>query len=454
MKLKLLILTIFTLISTLGFSQKQLKSLNSKNDITRVLGEISSDSAIVFPKDTIHLLSTDRAIACKNNIWYTWSGTSWVVLLSGTSQIQSDWNQTNVTLLDYIKNKPSLFSGSYTDLTSKPTIPAQFNPIAGTAIGITGTYPNITFNYTGAGGGTYTTSNGLNLASSDLELGGTLTKNTTVDLSTYKLGLLSTLQNTVQYNLGIDGLGNIYKSNNLLAQSTHASFSTNGDTLTWTNINVNPGKTYKVIPVTTSSNNYTLQLPFGNGTVVTTVNSTTPDAFGNVVLIANQYFKDPLYAVGDTAKFNYDTLRHVMNYYGIYTNQLGTSSLVNRGYVDSIANSGTYTPTITNITNAASYTAKQCQYMRVGSTVTVSGLVQAVKATATGIVTISLTLPITSTFSSSYSAGGTGSGISNGAAYIFPINARSGTSTVAISYVADNTTISTDCTFSFTYLIE
>lgn len=37
-------------------------------------------------------------------------------------------------------------------LTTFPTIPAQFNPIAGTNMTITGTYPNITFNSSGGGG--------------------------------------------------------------------------------------------------------------------------------------------------------------------------------------------------------------------------------------------------------------------------------------------------------------
>ena len=43
------------------------------------------------------------------------------------AQIQSDWNQTNSLNVDYIKNKPSLatvaISGSYNDLLNKPTIP-------------------------------------------------------------------------------------------------------------------------------------------------------------------------------------------------------------------------------------------------------------------------------------------------------------------------------------------
>ena len=44
------------------------------------------------------------------------------------AETQSDWGQTNSSAIDYIKNKPNLAtvatSGSYTDLSNKPTIPA------------------------------------------------------------------------------------------------------------------------------------------------------------------------------------------------------------------------------------------------------------------------------------------------------------------------------------------
>ena len=46
----------------------------------------------------------------------------------GEEQVQSDWAQTNNQAVDFIKNKPNLAtvatSGSYDDLTDKPTIPA------------------------------------------------------------------------------------------------------------------------------------------------------------------------------------------------------------------------------------------------------------------------------------------------------------------------------------------
>ena len=37
--------------------------------------------------------------------------------------VQANWNQTDTSADDYIKNKPTLFSGNYNDLSNKPTIP-------------------------------------------------------------------------------------------------------------------------------------------------------------------------------------------------------------------------------------------------------------------------------------------------------------------------------------------
>jgi hypothetical protein len=89
----------------------------------------------------------------------TWSQINYSDLVgapSGGTQIQSDYTQSNSAALDFIKNKPTLSTvagtGVYSDLTGKPTIPAQLNAIPGTNVTITGTYPNLTFNSTGSGG--------------------------------------------------------------------------------------------------------------------------------------------------------------------------------------------------------------------------------------------------------------------------------------------------------------
>ena len=41
---------------------------------------------------------------------------------SGENNVQADWNVTDSNSDQYIQNKPTLFSGSYTDLTNKPTL--------------------------------------------------------------------------------------------------------------------------------------------------------------------------------------------------------------------------------------------------------------------------------------------------------------------------------------------
>ena len=45
------------------------------------------------------------------------------------AQIQSDWNISNTSAVDFIKNKPTLFSGNWADLTGKPTIPSNLQDL-------------------------------------------------------------------------------------------------------------------------------------------------------------------------------------------------------------------------------------------------------------------------------------------------------------------------------------
>lgn len=68
---------------------------------------------------------------------------------------------------------------------------------------------------------------------------------------------------------------------------------------------------------------------------------------------------------------------------------------------------GAYTPTRTNVANVTASTVTACQYMRVGSTVTVSGLIDIQPTTAGSVTQIDLTLPIASNFGSSADCAGT-----------------------------------------------
>lgn len=83
--------------------------------------------------------------------------------------------------------------------------------------------------------------------------------------------------------------------------------------------------------------------------------------------------------------------------------------------------SGTYTPTLTNVANIDASTAYVCQYMRVGSVVTVSGKVD-IDPTTIGVSTqLGISLPIASSFTASEQLGGTAMnpGVAADAAAIF-----------------------------------
>ena len=76
--------------------------------------------------------------------------------------------------------------------------------------------------------------------------------------------------------------------------------------------------------------------------------------------------------------------------------------------------SGTYTPTLTNITNINNSSASSCQYMRVGNIVTVSGRVT-IEATDVGTTTVDLSIPISSTFANPENCAGTAADGTNAA---------------------------------------
>jgi hypothetical protein len=70
--------------------------------------------------------------------------------------------------------------------------------------------------------------------------------------------------------------------------------------------------------------------------------------------------------------------------------------------------SGTYTPTLTNVTNLDASTAYSAQYARVGTVVGVSGRVD-VDPTAAGATELGLSIPIASNFANQHECAGTGS---------------------------------------------
>lgn len=74
-----------------------------------------------------------------------------------------------------------------------------------------------------------------------------------------------------------------------------------------------------------------------------------------------------------------------------------------------ISKYGTYTPTLTNVTNISASTAYACNYMRVGRTVTVSGKVD-IDQTVPGAIELGISLPFPSDFTAAQQCVGTGIG--------------------------------------------
>lgn len=61
------------------------------------------------------------------------------------AQIQSDWTQANAAALDFIKNKPTLFSGVYADLSGKPTLfSGAYSDLTGKPALFSGAYADLT----------------------------------------------------------------------------------------------------------------------------------------------------------------------------------------------------------------------------------------------------------------------------------------------------------------------
>ena len=116
----------------------------------------------------------------------------------------------------------------------------------------------------------------------------------------------------------------------------------------------------------------------------------------------------------------------------------------------SALDSGTYTPTLTNGTNVAGSTAFQCQYLRVGNQVTVSGKVN-INPTSTGATELGFSLPVASNFANEYECGGTGN-FSTVAGEGVAVMADSTNNRASFQYVAVDTADKA-VYFTFTYTI-
>lgn len=112
---------------------------------------------------------------------------------------------------------------------------------------------------------------------------------------------------------------------------------------------------------------------------------------------------------------------------------------------------GTYTPTLTNVANVAASTAYQCQYLRIGNTVAVSGKIDIDPTLTTTLTQLGISLPIASNLGALENCSGTAfaSGIAaQGAAIV----GDSTNDRAQLQYISSDIT-NQPMYFSFIYLI-
>lgn len=134
----------------------------------------------------------------------------------------------------------------------------------------------------------------------------------------------------------------------------------------------------------------------------------------------------------------------------------GTAIHNNAGAVTGTTNqylaSGTYTPTLTNVTNITTSAAAVCQWMRVGNVVTVSGRLDVTATVAAGTASqVDVSLPIASNLALTGQLGGSGTIFYTPALTVGILPET--TNDRARFLFAAQTTTSMAVSFSFTYLV-
>ncbi len=133
-------------------------------------------------------------------------------------------------------------------------------------------------------------------------------------------------------------------------------------------------------------------------------------------------------------------------------NHTGTQTKATISDLETLA-AGTYTPTITGVTNVTATTAYDLQYMRVGGTVTVSGRVDVQPTAGASTNTrVAISLPVASNFTGLSDAAGTGV-IAQGTAYNVCVIAPDTTNDRADLFFYSTATANAGCRFHFTYRI-
>lgn len=136
----------------------------------------------------------------------------------------------------------------------------------------------------------------------------------------------------------------------------------------------------------------------------------------------------------------------------MYGTQLHNNAGAVTGTTNQYVASGTYTPTLTNISNTSTHSANQSQWMRVGNVVTVSGYLS-VTSTATAICSFTISLPIASAISNIYELGGSATGYGTSTPTLGRITGYATTDTALVEYSGSVALSPFTFSYTFTYLV-
>lgn len=145
--------------------------------------------------------------------------------------------------------------------------------------------------------------------------------------------------------------------------------------------------------VAVNTNKFSVVASSGNTTIAGTLGVT-----GNVAINTNKF--------NITAASGNTTIAGTLDVTGALT--------VGGGASIAVIDAGVYTPALSNTTNVAASTAYQCQYMRVGSVVTVSGAVDVDPTTTATATLLGIALPIASNIGAAEDVGGAAGGTAVG----------------------------------------
>lgn len=110
---------------------------------------------------------------------------------------------------------------------------------------------------------------------------------------------------------------------------------------------------------------------------------------------------------------------------------------------------GTYTPTLTNTANIAASTAFECQYLRVGATVTVSGIVNIDPTNTAAFTNLKMSLPVASNFGATSDL----AGVATMTTAYGSFQADATNDLASLTFTSDGTAANATWAFTFTYQV-